>query len=130
MAKPPMDTTANTSPAAKPKKPVIKMPKTIGACADMLYELRAKRSAAQKIADELEAEGIFRFAANPHHRRARLVQLTERGAALFGAASARWRALADTLVAALGPGEVERAVLLLRATREQLQPPAREENAA
>jgi len=56
MAKPPMDTTANTSPAAKPKKPVIKMPKTIGACADMLYELRAKRSAAQKIADELEAQ--------------------------------------------------------------------------
>ena len=88
------------------------------------------RQSVQRIADELEAEGIFRFAANPHHRRARLVQLTERGAALFGAASARWRALADTLVAALGPGEVERAVLLLRATREQLQPPAREENAA
>jgi hypothetical protein len=35
--------------AAKP----IKLPKTMGACADLLYETREKRLAAQKIVDEL-----------------------------------------------------------------------------
>ena len=88
------------------------------------------RQSVQRIADELEAEGILHFVANPHHRRARLVQLTERGAALFDAASASWLALADTLVAALGAGEVDRAVALLRAARESLQPPGREEDAS
>lgn len=88
------------------------------------------RQSVQRIADELEAEGILHFVPNPHHRRARLVQLTERGAALFDAASASWLALADTLVAALGAGEVNRAVALLRAARESLQPPDREEEAS
>src|SRR3954447_26347322 len=57
------------------------------------------RQSVQRIADELAAEGILRFAPNPHHRRARLVQFTEQGTALFDAASARWLALADRLVA-------------------------------
>jgi DNA-binding MarR family transcriptional regulator len=85
------------------------------------------RQSVQRIADELAAEGILRFAPNPHHRRARLVQLTEQGTALFDAASARWLALADRLVAALGSAEAERTVSLLRATREHLQSPAQEE---
>lgn len=88
------------------------------------------RQSVQRIADELAAENILHFVPNPHHRRARLVQLTERGAALFDAASASWLALADTLVAALGAGEVDRAVALLRAARESLQPPDREEEAS
>src|SRR3954468_19929164 len=87
------------------------------------------RQSVQRIVDELEAEGILRFAPNPHHRRARLVQLTEQGTALFNAASARWLALADTLVAAFGSDEIECAVTLLRATREHLQSPARDEEA-
>lgn len=33
-----------------------KFPKTLGACADRLFELRAKRQSAQKVADEIEAE--------------------------------------------------------------------------
>ena len=88
------------------------------------------RQSVQRIADELAAEGIVRFAPNPHHRRAKLVQLTGRGTALFEEASARWQAMADALVAALGAGEVERAAALLRACREHLQPPAQEEEAA
>jgi DNA-binding MarR family transcriptional regulator len=85
------------------------------------------RQSVQRIVDELAAEGILRLAPNPHHRRARLVQLTEQGTALFDAASARWLALADRLIAALDSAEAERAVALLRVTREHLQSPAREE---
>src|ERR671932_2222211 len=35
------------------------------------------RQSVQRLADELAGEGILRFAPNPHHRRAKLVQLTE-----------------------------------------------------
>ncbi len=88
------------------------------------------RQSVQRIADDLAAEGIVRFVPNPHHRRAKLVQLTERGTALFEDASARWLAMTGALVVALGSGEVERAAALLRACREQLQTPAQEEEAA
>ena len=37
-------------------KPVYKFPKAMGACADRLYELKAKRLAGQKLVDEVEAE--------------------------------------------------------------------------
>lgn len=79
------------------------------------------RQSVQRIADELAAEGILRFAPNPHHRRARLVQLTERGAALFAEVSRRWLALADELAAALGADAAARAAEVLRAARAHLQ---------
>lgn len=34
----------------------LKIPKSMGACADLLYELRTKRLAAQKVADEIKAD--------------------------------------------------------------------------
>jgi hypothetical protein len=40
----------------KPAKPKYKWPKSMGVCADKLYDLRQKRLAQQKIVDELEAE--------------------------------------------------------------------------
>lgn len=89
------------------------------------------RQSVQRIADELAAEGILRFVPNPHHRRAKLVQLTERGEALFAEVSRRWLALADALVAALGADDAARAAGILRAAREHLhQAQAREEEAA
>lgn len=81
------------------------------------------RQSVQRIADQLEAEGILRYAPNPHHRRAKLVQFTERGAALFEAASVRWLALADTLAAAFAPEEVECAAEVLQRFRGHLRPP-------
>lgn len=50
---------AKTAPADKPtqtKSVVYKFPKTIGACADHLFALKAKKSAAQKVVDAIEAE--------------------------------------------------------------------------
>lgn len=89
------------------------------------------RQSVQRIADELAAEGIVRFVPNPHHRRAKLVQLTEDGAALFAEASRRWLALADALVAALGADDIARAAEVLRTAHEHLnQTLVREEKAA
>lgn len=41
------------------------------------------RQSVQRIADELEALGIVAFAANPHHKRAKLIKLTAKGAGLY-----------------------------------------------
>ncbi len=43
-------------PAVKKAAPKIKLPRTVAACADRLYQCRLERAAAQKVADELEAE--------------------------------------------------------------------------
>ncbi len=82
------------------------------------------RQSVQRIANELEAEGILRFVPNPHHRRAKLDQLTEHGIALFEEASARWLAFADALMAGLVPGDVERAADLMLDFRNRLRPSA------
>lgn len=89
------------------------------------------RQSVQRIADELAAEGILYFAPNPHHRRAKLIQLTERGEALFAEVNRRWFTLADALVAALGAAAAARAAEVLHAAREHLyQIQAREEEVA
>lgn len=79
------------------------------------------RQSVQRIVDELEGEGLIQFTPNPHHRRAKLVQLTERGAALFGEASARWLAIADGLVADMTREETERGASLLRLLRARAE---------
>jgi DNA-binding MarR family transcriptional regulator len=45
------------------------------------------RQGVQRIVNELEKDGIVAFAPNPNHRRANLVVLTERGKAIYEAAS-------------------------------------------
>lgn len=98
--------------------------------ASMARNMGLVRQSVQRIADELAAEGILRFAPNPHHRRAKLVQLTERGEALFAEANRRWLAVADALAATLDADDAARAVEVLRAAREHLdQTQTREEEA-
>jgi DNA-binding MarR family transcriptional regulator len=79
------------------------------------------RQSVQRIADELAAHGLVSFVPNPHHRRAKLVQLTQRGAALFEEASARWLAVADALVADIGHDEAERGAAFLRLFRGRVE---------
>lgn len=79
------------------------------------------RQSVQRIVDELEGEGLVRFTANPHHRRAKLVQFTERGAAVFGEASARWLAIVDGLVADMTREETEGGASFLRLLRARAE---------
>src|SRR5262245_55844783 len=41
------------------------------------------RQAVQRVVNELSVEGVLDFADNPHHRRAKLVVLSDRGAKLY-----------------------------------------------
>ncbi len=41
------------------------------------------RQGVQRIADEMEKEGIVRYKDNPNHKRAKLITLTSKGATVF-----------------------------------------------
>src|SRR5205823_13191158 len=48
--------------------------------------LGANRQNVQRIVNDLQKEGLVAFEANPHHRRAQLVVLTDKGRQTFDAA--------------------------------------------
>ncbi|MCP3724947.1 MarR family transcriptional regulator [Paraburkholderia sp. CNPSo 3272] len=49
-------------------------------------DLGANRQNVQRIVNDLANDGLVRFEANPHHRRAQLVVLTDEGSQTFDAA--------------------------------------------
>ncbi len=79
------------------------------------------RQAVQRIANELEREGLIAFAPNPHHARAKLVTLTEKGARVFAAAMERQRPWASNLGARLSTGDIRTAINVMRTVRSRLE---------
>ncbi|MFK0162559.1 MarR family winged helix-turn-helix transcriptional regulator [Rhizobium sp. NPDC090279] len=49
-------------------------------------DMGANRQNIQRIVNDLEKEGLVAFETNPHHRRAQLVVLTDKGKQIFDAA--------------------------------------------
>lgn len=82
------------------------------------------RQAVQRIVDEMCADGFVRLEPNPHHRRAMLVVMTERGEGAYRAASERQGRWAEGLAAKLSPEEIESAADLLREMQRRLAAPA------
>ena len=78
------------------------------------------RQAVQRVSDEMRAEGFVGFEPNPHHRRAVLVVMTERGDAAYRAASERQTRWADALAAGLSPEIIGGAADLLREMQRRL----------
>jgi DNA-binding MarR family transcriptional regulator len=79
------------------------------------------RQSVQRIANELETEGMLYFAPNPHHQRAKLVLLTERGRKAFDAAMARWQPLAAALGRSQKLAALDAATELIRTIRRRLE---------
>ena len=65
------------------------------------------RQGIQRIANELEKEGIVEFKPNPHHKRAQLVQLTSEGKRLFEAAIALQTPWVNRLSDGLSTSDIE-----------------------
>ena len=78
------------------------------------------RQAVQRLANEMESDGLVTFAPNPHHRRAKLVLLTARGKAAYAAAARRQGPWATRLADRLSVREIEAAEATLRTLRERL----------
>jgi DNA-binding MarR family transcriptional regulator len=79
------------------------------------------RQTVQRTVNELEAQGLVRFAPNPHHRRAKLVVLTDAGQAVYGQARRRQRPWAAALSRGLADGEIEAALSVMRRVRGKLE---------
>src|SRR4051794_4620938 len=79
------------------------------------------RQAVQRAADGLAAEGFVRFAPNPHHRRAKLVALTEKGEEALDRVSARQAPGGDGLAAGVDTPALEGALTVLLTLREALE---------
>lgn len=83
-------------------------------------DLGANRQNVQRIVNELSAEGLVTFAANPHHKRAQLVLLTEEGRSAYDAALEAWDASAAELAEGISPEELTTSLQVLRTLRDRL----------
>src|SRR5215472_19272041 len=72
------------------------------------------RQRMQRLADELEAEGLVAFIDNPRHRRSKLVRLTAKGDARYREWSARLLAIASTMGAGLSERDLRRSMEIVR----------------
>ncbi len=79
------------------------------------------RQTVQRTANELEAQGLIRFAPNPHHQRAKLVLLTDRGQAAYEEARRRQQPWAASLSEGLTDQDIEAATVMLRTIRQKLE---------
>ena len=72
------------------------------------------RQRMQRLADELEADGLVQFIDNPRHRRSKLVRLTRKGDARYSELNARFLAIASTMGAGLGEGDIRSTTEIVR----------------
>ena len=91
-------------------------------------DMGANRQNVQRIINDLEKEGLVSFETNPHHRRAQLVVLTDKGKQAFDAAMRLQSPWINDLSEGLSVKDIQamhRVVLALRQKLEDTKPVAR-----
>jgi DNA-binding MarR family transcriptional regulator len=83
--------------------------------------LGANRQNVQRIINDLHREGIVAFEANPHHRRAQLVVLTDKGRQAFDAAMRLQAPWINSLSDGLLVKDLETVHRVIAALRENLE---------
>ena len=79
------------------------------------------RQGVQRIANELAADGLVTFEDNPHHRRATLVRLSERGRSRLETISRRQAEWSNRIADGLAAGTIETAAEILAALRRRVE---------
>jgi DNA-binding MarR family transcriptional regulator len=79
------------------------------------------RQAVQRLANEMEKDGLVRFAPNPYHERAKFVLMTERGRAAFRSAMAKQRRWAARLANGLSNELIGDTARVLRTLCQRLE---------
>ncbi|HTO78623.1 MAG TPA: MarR family winged helix-turn-helix transcriptional regulator [Methylocystis sp.] len=82
--------------------------------------LGAHRQNVQRIVNDLAKEGLVAFEANPHHRKAQLVILTNKGKQTFDAAMRLQAPWSDRLSEGLSVKDIGTAHRVMLALREKL----------
>jgi DNA-binding MarR family transcriptional regulator len=83
--------------------------------------LGGNRQNVQRIVNDLQGEGLVAFEPNPHHRRAQLVVLTDKGRRAYDAAIRLQVPWINTLSDGLLLKDIETARQVVAAVREKLE---------
>jgi DNA-binding MarR family transcriptional regulator len=84
-------------------------------------DMGASRQNIQRIVNDLEREGLVAFRANPHHRRAQLVLLTDKGQQTFDTAMQLQGPWIDKLADGLKVSDLETIRSVVVALRRKLE---------
>jgi DNA-binding MarR family transcriptional regulator len=84
-------------------------------------DMGGARQNVQRIVNDLEQEGLVEFQNNPHHRRAQLVVLTDKGTKAFDAAMRLQAAWANELTEGLELTDIETTRSVVAALRKRLE---------
>ena len=84
-------------------------------------DLGANRQNVQRIVNDLQHEGLIAFAPNPHHRRAQLVILTDKGGQAYDDAMRLQAPWIDALSDGLRVEDIETTHRVMRALRQKLE---------
>jgi DNA-binding MarR family transcriptional regulator len=79
------------------------------------------RQAVQRLANEMQKDGLARFESNPHHDRAKFVLLTDRGKAAFRSAMAKQHRWAESLAEGFSIDAIGDTARILRSPRHKLE---------
>jgi DNA-binding MarR family transcriptional regulator len=89
--------------------------------ANLARNMGLTRQAVQRTVNELHGEGVVAFAANPHHQRAKLVSLTDKGRAAYAEAMRRQGPWARRLARHLAASDAATAIRVLKALTTALE---------
>src|SRR5438552_7307536 len=84
-------------------------------------DLGANRQNVQRIINDLHREGLVAFETNPHHRRAQLVMLTDKGRQAFDAAMRLQAPWINSISAGLSVKDIDTVQRVITALRKKLE---------
>lgn len=84
-------------------------------------DLGANRQNVQRIVNDLFKEDLIRFEPNPHHKRAQLVLLTNKGQLAYEAAVKTYYPRSQILAEGISPHDIECAHRVLLSLKEKLE---------
>jgi DNA-binding MarR family transcriptional regulator len=84
-------------------------------------DLGSNRQNVQRIVNDLHKEGFVEFQPNPHHRRAQLVVLTDKGRAAFDDAMRLWTPWANSLADGHSLKDIGTMAAVVKALRRKLE---------
>jgi DNA-binding MarR family transcriptional regulator len=85
------------------------------------HKMGLKRQSVQRLVDVLADEGLVEFRENPHHQRAKLVQLTDEGHKKLEQIEQIQREWANSIANGLDVEQIRNTINLLQQLRTRLQ---------
>ncbi len=97
---------------------VIEAPGTV---ADVARKMGLARQSVQRVADVLVADGMLEYCDNPAHKRAKLIQITERGRSAIARIAPRQHRWADVTSEGLSRDRLLDALELIRNVSQRIE---------